>query len=261
MSRQRSQFSTDDASLNVVVSDDGSRTLRCNESGVTWHSESGALPESRLVFLENSGLIRLLETQGTTRVLEIGFGTGLNFWLAASAAIKRSAKLKYVSVEPRLLSFQTVNQLEHSSLDECQPAFDLFSDSIFGKAQRVGQGGLNDGQIDCCHAGVELEVLVERFEDSKFDNLKLPEGESDCSTFESSFEIVFHDPFDPAVAPKLWSEHTLSKLFQLLVPGGCLVTYCVKSIIQKRLKAVGFQIEKTKGPEGGKREVLIARKR
>lgn len=38
------------------------------------------------------------------------------------------------------------------------------------------------------------------------------------------------------------------------------MTYCVKGDVRRTLQKVGFEVEKIKGPIGGKREVLKARK-
>ena len=76
----------------------------------------------------------------------------------------------------------------------------------------------------------------------------------------SQFDAIFHDPFSPEVAPDLWNENYFRMLHQLLKPSRRLVTYCVKSKIQKLLREIGFTVEKTRGPIGGKREVLVATK-
>lgn len=216
----------------MLTTDDGSRTLRRKQDSVTFHSESGALTESRTVFLENSGIRQLWPFPAT--ILEIGFGTGLNFWLTASAAIRENASLRYVAVEPNQLDGQVVNQLQFSQMDGCQPAYELFNNAL----------PPNDG------TAVDLESVELRI----FDSLEsfLPTNES--------VDAIYHDPFAPEVAPNLWSKEYFQALFEVLKPNRNLVTYCVKSKIQKTLKEAGFTIKKIPGPIGGKREVLIAAK-
>lgn len=224
-----------------MVSDDGSRTLRKTGSRVTWHSESGALPESQTVFIQNGGVAKFWTDQPgrTLRILEVGFGTGLNFWLTASIALRDGRALDYRSSELNLLPFEIISQLGHADLPECQPAFDLFHHSIFGSTDRG-----------------KLPAVVK----DRNVNLQIDE---DCETAimetePGSLDLVYHDPFSPADAPELWTVELFQELHSRLRPGGRLLTYCVKSSVQKTLRLAGFQIKKTKGPIGGKREVLIA---
>ena len=237
--RERTEIATSNPSLAIVVTDDGSRTLKCLESGVTWHSESGALAESRLVFLENSGVARKFAQHESIRILEIGFGTGLNFWITASRAMTGSTRLEYVSLEPNLLDLNVFGELEHRQLGECQPAFDRFFPLISRPP------GSKVAEIVGSHNGVRLTIHLRTFEPGVFQDLQL-------------FDAVYHDPFGPESASDLWTTAVFQFLFILLKPGGKLVTYCVKSEIQRRLKDAGFLVQKTRGPLGGKREVLIA---
>jgi len=232
---QRPTLPTHEKDIEIVVTDDGSRTLRQVSTGVTWHSESGALAESELVFLQNSNAaLRLLNGQ-FTQVLEIGFGTGLNFWITASVAMRHKTPLNYVSIEPHLLRKNLTEMLQHGDLEACQPGYRQFYESIF--EQRFESQNMQP-------------VSFKRF--SALEQF-LPTHDSD-----HKFDAVFHDPFSPEVIPELWSEAMFTTLRSMMAPSARLVTYCVKSSIQKNLKNAGFRVEKTRGPVGGKREVLIA---
>ena len=236
--RNRLHLPTPDSELEVVVTDDGSRTLARASDGVTWHSESGALAESQLVFLNNSGVLQRLQANRPTRVLEIGFGTGLNFWTTASIALRSATRLNYLSLETKLLSPEVLYQLQHGSLEDCQPAFDRFFEKL---VQRY-------------HSSARQIRLNEN-------NVQLTIQNLDATGFaidEATFDAVYFDPFGPDDAPELWQEPLFHSLHGALVPRGRLVTYCVKSEIRRRLSTVGFEVEKTAGPVGGKREVLVA---
>ena len=143
-------------------------------------------------------------------------------------ALQNSAPLEYVSCEPNLLGKEIIDSLEYSKLESCRLAVDSF-------LVQAGQQTVDR---------VSLELIGRRIEEVE---LK-----------PSSFDAIYHDPFSPDDAPILWTEILFSQLFESLRPGGKLVTYCVKSEIQRRLSRVGFVVSKTKGPRGGKREVLIA---
>ncbi len=74
----------------------------------------------------------------------------------------------------------------------------------------------------------------------------------------SSCDAVYFDAFSPQTSPELWTVEVFQAMYGLLKPRGRLVTYCVKRSVQDGLRQVGFDVCKTPGPSGGKREVLVA---
>lgn len=86
--------------MERVITGDGSPTYLHPESGASYRSLKGAATESRHVFLEGS---QLLQKPGPWRVLELGFGTGLNFHTTWTAALELKRELHYESLEPALL--------------------------------------------------------------------------------------------------------------------------------------------------------------
>ena len=101
--------------MRVVTTADGSRTLYSDPYEQTMHSHRGAVTESRHVFLEGAGVAARLGRGEEARVLEVGFGTGLNFFLTADLALKTDAPLEYVALERALLPSQVVRQLGYES--------------------------------------------------------------------------------------------------------------------------------------------------
>ena len=85
----------------LTTTKDGSPTLEVVEWGVAYHSIHGALTESEHVFIDR-GLERWwTDNRGKTdciRVLEIGFGTGLNAALAWQWAERRGVALEYIGL-------------------------------------------------------------------------------------------------------------------------------------------------------------------
>ena len=65
--------------MQLLKTDDGSCTVVHSDHQETYHSKFGALTESDLVYLRNSGVHQRLAHQQPTAILEIGFGTGFNF--------------------------------------------------------------------------------------------------------------------------------------------------------------------------------------
>ena len=81
----------------IVITGDGSPSIRVPAMNVTYHSIHGAIKESLHVYVE-SGLLKALEkVDGSTalQVLEVGFGTGLNALLTLMEAEKRRMKISY----------------------------------------------------------------------------------------------------------------------------------------------------------------------
>jgi tRNA U34 5-methylaminomethyl-2-thiouridine-forming methyltransferase MnmC len=87
------------AEVVVEATEDGSSTLRSLKFGSTYHSTHGALQESRHVFIKNGLDTLVSSTSGTIRILEIGFGTGLNALLSWNWAKENGRSVEYVGVE------------------------------------------------------------------------------------------------------------------------------------------------------------------
>jgi len=76
----RPTFDTADARWQCRITDDGSPTLVQTSTDDSMHSGCGAVAETRHVYLLGSGAEARIVAGHTTRVLELGFGTGLG-WL------------------------------------------------------------------------------------------------------------------------------------------------------------------------------------
>ena len=89
----------DDIQPRIIRTRDGSDTLYVPHLNEHYHSIHGAVTESLHVFI-SAGLHHLLPTlPAVVRILEIGFGTGLNAWLTALESITFPAPIRYVGVE------------------------------------------------------------------------------------------------------------------------------------------------------------------
>ncbi len=99
--------------LEIVKTADGSNTIYSPEVGENYHSKHGALQESRHVFV-NSGLCYLLDKQAGANtpvsILEVGFGTGLNFLLSADLCSGKGIALDYTGIEAYPLSLAMISQ-------------------------------------------------------------------------------------------------------------------------------------------------------
>ena len=84
----------------IQVTADGSHTIYIPGTGVTYHSTHGAIQESTHVFIE-AGLIPLIskENHAPIKILEIGFGTGLNALLSWQTAKKYNKPISFTGIE------------------------------------------------------------------------------------------------------------------------------------------------------------------
>lgn len=223
----------------VEATEDGSRTLFDPSVRQSFHSRHGALAEARHVFLEASGVAERLANGRGARVLEVGFGSGLNFLLTADAAVEHGARLEYRALERRLPTSTLLRQLEHGRhLRHPELAEAL----IAARARFDDEAPLGPWAPELPGVALTLEL-----------------GDATAATLERSWaDAVYHDAFSPSVNPELWSATFLQELVAALAPGGRLVTYSVQGEVRRRLAALGLSVEKRPGPPGGKREALVA---
>ncbi len=218
---------------------DGSQTLYSERYAQTFHSDKGAITESKHVFLAASGVTERLERSLKTTILEVGFGTGLNFFLTADLALQNKAELSFVSLEQSLLPSYTVKDLGYQAalkFPELLEAYISFRNSLAETPEQ--------GRYIFSYEKVRLELLL---------------GEAtEQDLGESRFDAIYQDAFSPDANPELWSEAFFTQCFQALKPDGKLTTYSVKGDVRRRLQALGFRVEKLPGPVGGKREMLRA---
>lgn len=228
--------------MKIVPTADGSNTVFSEQYGQTFHSLNGAVTESRHVFLDASGVSQRLDAQKTTRVLEIGFGLGLNCLLTLDRAISTGAKLDYHAVDSNpsrqaLTGLDYGRQLNHKSLPQKLAAALYGANNNSSQSHQTFSGqSLYDSQ-----AQVTLHTMDATLGD-------LPSG---------PFNAIYLDPFSPDVNPECWTIEFLSKLYQQLHPDGVMTTYSAKGSVRRAMLQAGFHVKKMAGPPG-KREMLAA---
>lgn len=208
---------------------DGSCTLFVPEMEEHYHSVNGALQESRHVFFQ-AGWEELDRTR--YRILEFGFGTGLNALLAVSRSECEGVEVTYYTIEKFPLSADLWQQLHYESLP-VEGAGRWFS-------------GLHESPWD------ENVSLTSRFILHKI------LGDFHEVSFPEQIDLVFFDAFAPDKQPEVWSQQLFDRIFRVMAPGGVLVTYCAKGVVRRMLQQAGFVVERIPGPPG-KREMLRAR--
>lgn len=207
---------------------DGSLTVLDIATGSTYHSRHGARAESMHVFI-GAGL-NFLREKGLQhlRILEMGFGTGLNAFLTALHASDGSTKVDYTALE----------------------AFPL-REEVWQEV--VGQEPDRPELFHAIHAASweESIAITPHFAITKH-HLSLENFSS-----EEKFDLIYYDAFEPNTQPELWTEEIFRKLFGMTASGGVLVTYCAKGSVRRAMQAAGYAVERLPGPPF-KREMIRA---
>jgi len=227
---------------NVVPTADGSNSLFSDAYNQTFHSDKGAVAESKHVFLNASDITELVKTQQHKQlnILEVGFGTGLNFFLSSDLFIGTDASLHYVAFEQEFLSAEVISSLGYEQHLEHQELYNHFLNSRKSFTQ-------NDMAFEFQYENIKLTILLgNALEQSVADNY---------------FHAVYQDAFSPEANPELWSEDFFKALQNSMLAEAKLTTYSVKGDIRRRLQGLDFEVTKQPGPVNGKREMLVAQKR
>ncbi len=216
----------------LIVTSDGSMSIRSRRFGETYHSHHGAITESMLVFIEN-GLKAVPAGLSECFIFEMGFGTGFNTLL--SCLYKDNLKIVYETVEKYPLDSAMWESFARSQWPEKTPERFLFEEIHRAPWNQMIQ--LSEGFSICKQKADLLEI-------------SLP---------ASHYHLVFFDAFSMDAQPELWNEKVFSQLFTSMRPGGILVTYSSRGEVKRNLRAAGFMLERLAGPPG-KRHMLRATK-
>ncbi|MEO5906267.1 MAG: tRNA (5-methylaminomethyl-2-thiouridine)(34)-methyltransferase MnmD [Saprospiraceae bacterium] len=206
---------------------DGSNTLYSRKYQATYHSINGAVSESMHVFIQHCLNLQLHLPH--IRILEIGFGTGLNAFLSFLFSRKHNISVQYLGIDPYPISIEIARSLDYPSYLAASVFENVFL-RMHDKSLFV-QDGFS-------------------FEKRESFSLKNVDGPFDC---------IYFDAFDPVTQPELWSLDFFQQLFNATSSGGCLSTYCAKGEIRRFLIQSGYTVERIPGAPG-KRQMISATK-
>ena len=216
---------------NLKTTEDGSHTIFVDELDEPYHSTHGALQESMHIFIKQ-GLQTV--TVPSVRILEVGFGTGLNALLTLSESIRLKLDIYYHAVEKYPLTDSEFKLLNFEKLIRPSP-----------------KGTLH--RMHSCSWG-SPEKISDRFtlfkEKADFRQMNPPPG----------INLIYFDAFSPDKQPELWTSNVFGAIGRVSDPGAILVTYSSKGIVRRTLNSCGFDVDKVAGPPE-KREMIRAIKR
>ncbi len=160
------------------------------------------------MFLQGSRLAE--RTEKCWRVLELGFGTGLNFAVTAQTALQAGRELHYESLEPEPL------------------------EERFWLVDEVWRSGPWDAPRQ--HQGIKLTIHRSRWQD--FPPLEPP------------FQALYHDPFGPAQNPDCWTPECFAWGASSLSPDGVLATFGASTRARQAMQRAGLHVAVLPGAVG-----------
>jgi tRNA U34 5-methylaminomethyl-2-thiouridine-forming methyltransferase MnmC len=219
--------------LEIVITSDGSATLFNAAVGENYHSKHGALQESQHVFV-NSGLQFFIDTFQKTDVdiLEVGFGTGLNFLLSAEKAKAANIRINYTGIEKYPVPLHLLDKTAYGqyidSAENWQKFLEIYEKSFAENIEYIDGVKLRNHQLD----------LLD-FNDQK------------------KYDLIYFDAFAAVHQPEMWSKESIAHTCSFLKDKGIFVTYSVTGELKRNLKSLGFNIQRPAGA-AGKREMMRA---
>lgn len=211
---------------------DGSHTLFVPRLNEHYHSVNGAVQESCHIFI-GAGL-HAVEKENI-RLLEIGFGTGLNAFLTLCDGMQsapeagRYRHIDYYAVELYPLEREIVRTLN------------------YGERAGVRQRGWFE-QLHAAPWNTAV-AINDRF------TLHKIAGDSRTCDLPKAIDLIYFDAFAPDKQPEMWEAAMFERLYAVSAPGARIVTYCAKGEVRRRMQAAGYRMERLPGPPG-KRHML-----
>ncbi|MCA0932582.1 tRNA (5-methylaminomethyl-2-thiouridine)(34)-methyltransferase MnmD [Lutimonas saemankumensis] len=212
----------------IIKTSDGSYSVYLPEWDENYHSRHGAIQEAYHVFIKHG--LDLFPDHSKVRILEMGFGTGLNCMITYLEAKKRNLTIDYLGLEGFPLEPELIWELNH--LDQ------------------LGAENFKDDYKKLIASSWEIPIDL----NGKFKLLKQELMFADF-TGKSVSDLIYFDAFGARVQPELWTEEIFKKMYEALDANGVLVTYSAKGSVRRAMQAVGFTVERLPGPPG-KREML-----
>ncbi|MFB9992101.1 tRNA (5-methylaminomethyl-2-thiouridine)(34)-methyltransferase MnmD [Deinococcus oregonensis] len=217
-----------DAASPLIETPDGSRTAFNARYGEAYGSRFGAAGQARHVFVEGTGT----HIHPAPRVLEIGFGVGVNFRATVVDTARRGVPLEYVAYEFDPAAGDILRAVAEGNEGAEHPMWAALLD-IWAKESTLH---LEAGNVRLTVHFVDVLTA------------DLPQ------TWASA---LYLDGFSPDRNPEVWTPEFAQRLAAALAPGGVLATYSAAGRVRRALADAGLGVEKRPGPKG-KREHLRA---
>ena len=163
----------------------------------------------------------------TLRIGELGFGTGLNFAVAAATAFKAGCRLHFISFDSRPIAADAFAKL----VRERRASWPIYADleaayppMLAGWHRRLFAEGRIMLSLYWGEAGDGLADLADRQ--------------------RQPIDAWFLDGFAPNRNPALWREDLLKQVASLSTAGTSIATFSAAGAVRRRLQACGFNMQR-----------------
>ncbi|MBT9514316.1 MAG: tRNA (5-methylaminomethyl-2-thiouridine)(34)-methyltransferase MnmD [Acidovorax sp.] len=197
--------------------------------GDRYHSENGGLTQARHVFLRGCGLPEAWAGLPQWRILETGFGFGLNFlvtWAAWRADPARPTLLHFVSTEAWPVS--AADLLRATSVHpELAPLAEALHQQWWGLLPGVHRLRFDEGRVLLTLYVGDTQTMLRQ------QNLAV--------------DAVYLDGFSPQRNPEIWDLHTLKAVARCCRRGTRLATWTIARAVRDALAQCGFEVTRVPG--------------
>lgn len=215
----------------IRLTEDGSHTLHVPEIDECYHSTHGAVQESTHIFI-HAGLKEFCGSNlcegNELRILEVGFGTGLNAYLTLLEAERLKIRIRYTTLELYPLSMEDAMRLNYPEI--LYSGKDLFTKMHFSSWN-------------------EIHEITADF------SLHKVQADFTACELQGLYDVIYFDAFSPEKQPEMWLEDGFRKIYEHAGNGAVIITYCAKGVVRRAMQSAGFVMERLPGPPG-KREIL-----
>jgi tRNA 5-methylaminomethyl-2-thiouridine biosynthesis bifunctional protein len=204
-------------------------TPRSPRFGDIYRSASGGLEQARHVFLRGCGLPAAWADRPQWRILETGFGLGLNFlavWRAWKDDPRRPRLLHFVSVEAWPVNAEDLSR-SVEAYPELQPLAQALAAQWYGLSPGAHRLAFEDGRVLLT---LHVRDVLDALRNEAFDA-----------------DSVFLDGFDPQCNPAMWDAATLKAVARHCHRGTILSTWTAAGEVRRDLAQCGFVVEKVDG--------------
>lgn len=238
------------AQHDLVLTADGTLTLRHGTHGELYHSHAGARAEAEALYMRSSGIECRLSSGGTAiAVLDVGLGLAYN----ALSTINRWL----AEPRPPTLNLQSLEidvPLIEATVGGNAPWLESWDAEVRSVLQHFQCNQTDQGSEWTARLVHPSGVIgVWKIYSGDFSRRQLP------GPVDKPWDFVWHDPFSPPKNPALWSTDFFSRLRRNTSLSGYLMTYSVARAVRDNLGASGWVPERITTPWRTKRHWLRAR--
>ncbi len=229
------------------ITEDGSLTLKDEETGELYHNRAGAFTEALANFVEPMNLSSIASDKRQLAFLDVCFGLGYNTLALLNSLCElnlRAESVRVVAIE----KFQKPLLYIDRVLGDDR--FQMLRKSIESEAPSLMRGEFGSVRFSLQCASRAVPVRFDLLEGDLRNCIpQLVDRES------GKIDGIFHDPFSPRRAPELWTIDLFECYKRMLFyPSGKIVTYSAASAVRGAFQQCGMIVRRTSavgGKSGG----------